>query len=179
MNEYEKQANDFLEKVGATIEVKFVKHAKHFDDDKQARDIYEIKISKKTRSFTFMFGNSLNSSFEYIVAPHLVNKVWNEQMTGGKRGLSADEYKKLKKGNFNLSIRDIYPNPNFKVPTAYDVLTCLQKYDVGTLENFCSEFGYNEDSKKAEKTYNAVAEEFKNVCMLFSDSEIEELQEIQ
>lgn len=64
-------------------------------------------------------------------------------------------------------------------PTAYDVLSCLQKYDVGTFENFCSEFGYSEDSRTAEKVYKAVCEEYLNVCKLWSDSEIEELAEIQ
>jgi hypothetical protein len=46
-------------------------------------------------------------------------------------------------------------------PTAYDILTCLQ-LDVwsvtnnGSFEDFCSEFGYDTDSRKAEKTYNII-----------------------
>ena len=68
---------------------------------------------------------------------------------------------------------------NINYPTAYDVLACLQKYDVGTFENFCSEFGYDEDSRTAEKIYKAVCKEYLNVCKLWSDSEIEELAEIQ
>ena len=63
-------------------------------------------------------------------------------------------------------------------PTMYDVLTCLQKYDVGTFEDFCSEFGYDTDSRAAERTYKAVLKEFAGVEKLFSDV-IEELQEIQ
>lgn len=54
-------------------------------------------------------------------------------------------------------------------PTAYDVLACLTKYDPGTFENFCGEYGYNEDSRKAEKTYKAVVKEFAGVQRLFSD----------
>ena len=65
-----------------------------------------------------------------------------------------------------------------KDPSAYDVLACLQKYDVGTFKNFCDDFGYDEDSKKAEKTYFAVQEEFKKVKALWGDS-LEKLQEIQ
>ena len=64
-------------------------------------------------------------------------------------------------------------------PTAYDILSCLQKYEVGTFENFCSEFGYDEDSRAAEETYKAVCKEYLNVCRLWSESEIEELAEIQ
>ena len=70
-------------------------------------------------------------------------------------------------------------NPNYSAPTAYDVLACLTKYDPGTLEDFCDEFGYDLDSKKAERVYNAVKDEYNNLCMLFSDEELAELTEIQ
>lgn len=63
-------------------------------------------------------------------------------------------------------------------PTLYDVLTCLQKYEVGTFENFCGDFGYDEDSRKAEKVYKAVYKEYDNVNRLFSDC-LDELNEIQ
>ena len=63
-------------------------------------------------------------------------------------------------------------------PTMYDILTCLTKYNPETFENFCSEYGYNEDSIKALKTYKAVQREFNGVNRLFSDI-LEQLQEIQ
>ncbi len=75
--------------------------------------------------------------------------------------------------NFGQSIR-----AGAEEPSLYDVLTCLQKYDVGTFWQFCWEFGYDEDSRTAEKIYKAVCKEFENVERLFSDI-IEELQEIQ
>lgn len=65
-----------------------------------------------------------------------------------------------------------------KEPTMYDVLASIQKYDVGSFENFCGDFGYNQDSRTAERTYKAVCKEFENVEKLFGDV-IEELQEIQ
>ena len=63
-------------------------------------------------------------------------------------------------------------------PTEYDIMTCLQKYEVGTFEDFCSEFGYDEDSRTAERTYKAVVKEYDGVCRIFSDEELEILQEI-
>ena len=69
-------------------------------------------------------------------------------------------------------------NDEFKEPSAYDVLASLTSYDTGTFEEFCSSYGYESDSIKAKKTYEAVVEEFKNVKMLFDDKEIEKLQEI-
>lgn len=64
-------------------------------------------------------------------------------------------------------------------PSAYDVLTCLTKGDPGTFSDFCSEYGYDEDSRKAEKTYKSVVAEWKNVSTFFTAAEIEQLQEIQ
>jgi hypothetical protein len=57
-------------------------------------------------------------------------------------------------------------------------LACLTKYDPGSFEDFCNEFGYKEDSRTAERTYNAVVKEWQNVCMFWNDDEIEELREI-
>lgn len=71
-----------------------------------------------------------------------------------------------------------------KEPSMYDVLACLQKYDVGSFEDFCDEFGYDlyNDSytgknKNSLKIYNAVCKEFDAVDRLFSDI-LDELQEI-
>ena len=52
-------------------------------------------------------------------------------------------------------------------PTAYDVLSCLTKYDVGTFDDFCGEFGYDTDSRKAERTYQAVCREWASVSRVF------------
>ncbi len=75
--------------------------------------------------------------------------------------------------NFGQSI-----NAGAEEPTMYDILTCLQKYDVGSFENFCGEFGYDTDSRKAEKVYKAVCKEYEAMDRLFSDI-MDELQEIQ
>ena len=63
-------------------------------------------------------------------------------------------------------------------PNEYDVLSCLTKYDVGTFADFCSEFGYDQDSRKALKTYNAVCREYIGVCRIWNETEREELAQI-
>ena len=65
-----------------------------------------------------------------------------------------------------------------ETPTMYDILTCLEKYENANFEDFCDNYGYNNDSIKALKTYKAVSKEYKNVFRLFGDI-MEELQEIQ
>lgn len=81
---------------------------------------------------------------------------------------------------YGQSVNDssCFPEERTK-PTAYDVLTCLTKYNPFTFEDFCGAFGYDEDSRKAEKVYKAVVEEWENIKILYSDEEIEKLQEIQ
>ena len=62
-------------------------------------------------------------------------------------------------------------------PTKYDALACLTKSNPGSFENFCWEYGYNSDSRRAERIYKAVCKEWKNVDKLWHD-EIEQFQEI-
>lgn len=177
--DYEKQTKDFLTKTGVMFWAKFLRYDKYFPDDKEGRDIYEITLERGQRKFVFTFGQSINNS---------VYKCVNSD------GKTTHEFKRdrLKscfdsKGRFQplLFHRNIFPlNSEEKIlepkaPTAYDVLACLQKYDVGTFEQFCSEFGYDTDSRTAEKTYHAVKNEYVNVCALWNEAEVLELQEIQ
>lgn len=78
---------------------------------------------------------------------------------------------------FGQSINDSTGNGD-NLPTAYDILSCLTKYDPCDFENFCSEFGYDIDSRKAFKTYKGVRREWKNIERLFTPKQIEQLQEI-
>ena len=63
-------------------------------------------------------------------------------------------------------------------PTLYDVLTCLIKYEVGTFDDFCGNFGYDYDSRSAKKIYKLVLKEYANMERLFSTEELEILQYI-
>ncbi len=64
-------------------------------------------------------------------------------------------------------------------PDEYDIITCITKSDPGSFEDFCGEFGYDTDSRKAEKTYKAVKREWEAVKRVFGEGEcLEALQEI-
>lgn len=168
---YDAQARDFLNKTGAYIQMDFLKNGKHFEDDKDFRDIYKITIKRNSRSFSFDFGQSINESQYY--KDSITGRTYT--LNGGCRtgNFSINDINKYIKGGQRLTL--IKGN----APSEYDVLSCLQNYEVGTFENFCDSFGYNVDSRKAEKIYKAVCEEYNNLCTLFSDAEIELLQEIQ
>ena len=59
-------------------------------------------------------------------------------------------------------------NGNVK-PTMYDVLSCLQKYDCGTFEEFCREFGYDPYESSAKRIYKACVKEYNAVVRLFGN----------
>ena len=50
INEYQQQALDFLEKTNTTIDIKYEKFDKHFEDDTQKRDIYKITIKRTDKN---------------------------------------------------------------------------------------------------------------------------------
>lgn len=68
---------------------------------------------------------------------------------------------------------------NFAEPTMYDVLACLTKYDPGTFDDFCSSFGYNNDSISALQTYGRVMDEWLMMTRMFTHEELELLREIE
>jgi hypothetical protein len=67
---------------------------------------------------------------------------------------------------------------NIVTPSAYDLLACLTKYDPGTFENFCGDFGYDTDSRKALKTYRIIRKQWRQLSDMFNEQELEALAEI-
>ena len=172
-SKYEQQAEAFLKATNTEFKCEFLFNGKYFCDDKEMRDVYRITLTRGRRSYTFQFGQSIVNSGFYYTKGRKVNQIDRSQLTN--KHLVA--WIKLRDYDFlNNGTSDTIHYPI--APTAYDVLACLTKNDPGTFEDFCSEFGYDEDSRKAEKIYNAVLDEWRNVCALFTDEEIEQLQEI-
>jgi len=168
ISEYEQKAIDFLKLTNAEFKVEFLRNGKYFYNDKYERDIYKITLTRGNRIYSFEFGQSIANSGNWFVKDK--NPKFTKSFDDKSRATNWAE----KIGNsFN-----VIKNPNKKEPNSYDVLACLTKYDPGTFENFCDEFGYGTDSKNAEKIYFSVKEEYLNITRLFSDAEIELLQEI-
>lgn len=69
-----------------------------------------------------------------------------------------------------------YYDNNRRTPDEYDVLSCLEKYDVGSYKDFCDNFGYD-NGKDTMKIYKAVVKEVKGVERVFGDV-LEEFAEI-
>ena len=171
---YDEAAKKFAQAINLEFKCEFLKNDKHFENDKETRDIYTISLIRKTRKYVFQFGQSIIDSQYY-------QDVRFKERTYTLSG-------KCRTGNYNIVDIEKYNKSNGvipalklvkgKEPSLYSVLACLTKYDPGTFEDFCSEYGYDTDSRKAEKIYKAVKEEWLNVQALFNDDELEILQEI-
>ena len=182
--DYDAQATEFLRKTNTSFAIEFLRYGKHFEDDTADRDIYKVTLTRGSRVFSFNFGQSLVYSGL---------KFKNKNTGRVYRVISTEKYRKLAFKNNKRRLRwtaflgselpfspqscDTFEFP--KEPSAYDVLACLTKYDPGTFEDFCGDYGYDTDSRKAEKIYPAVVNEYQNVCMLWNDTELELLCEIQ
>ena len=175
--DYDTQAANFLGKTHATITVKFARQGKYLEGDKDERDIYSVSMTRGDRGFTFEFGQSVICSGRYWRDGYSTKGITQ----GREVKLMVNTPREHGTGRYAhpLSFGDWVPNKNFGIPSAYDILSCLTKYDPGDFENFCGDLGYDTDSRAAEKTYRAVKAEYGNLCMLFSGKELELMQKIQ
>lgn len=116
---------------------------------------YELQAEK----FLEKYGLKLRIYNKRKKAPSWDNKLhntysWKLQNSKGEK-TSGKFYDSLY--NTNESI----------LPTAYDILACLQKYDIGTIDDFIQTFGF--DCKKIpisqiRKTYKLVVKEYQGLC---------------
>lgn len=66
--------------------------------------------------------------------------------------------------------------------TEYAILSCLEKYDVGTIDDFVKEFGYEvnswSDVRRIENIYSAVVKQYNKLCEIFTPEQMKQLREI-
>lgn len=172
MNEYEEQAQEFLNRTGTAFTIAFARHAPYFDD-KTPIDVYTVTLTRGNRKYTFEFGQSIADSGHKILDRYgkELKFDWNQNERDTKkfRRAAQDYFQSLS----GLKVREPV------VPNAYEVLAALTKYDPESFENFCDEYGHDKDSRRIEKMYKAVQDEWDNICKLYTDEEIELLKEIQ
>lgn len=169
-NEYEQQARDFAEKHNLTMTATYQGHYPRFGNNITAN--YTITLSRPCkRPFTFTFSTSINDSWCYTDDEKRLKK-----HKGLPPGLDIDKF--MLECLPQFAFRRYIISQTKTAPSLYYVLTCLTKREPGPFEDFCADYGYDTDSRAAEKTWYAVKEEGRAVETLFSDC-LEELEEIQ
>lgn len=169
MNEYLEQTKNFLNKANAKCEIVYGGISRNETWKETAkRNWYDVMITTPRGKMSYVFWDSINNTeISQMTLEEYVEKKL-------KRRYSDFPYNKRKKAERELKMLKAEA-----VPNEYDVLACLEKYDVGTFEDFCSEFGYDEDSRTAERIYIAVIKEYKDLTRIFTEEQMEELSEIQ
>ena len=164
---YKKQANDFCDKYNVKIDI--VKSTNQspplWNDNGKHGYKYDITITRGNVTRSFPFWDSLHN--KELEATLQEAKTW--RFVGGVlNGVWRD----------SSYIQKFLKNNTITTPTNYDVLACLTKYEPGSFNNFCGDYGYNNDSIQARKTWEAVVNEWHEVVQpLFSDC-LDELSEI-
>lgn len=128
MSSYTELANKFLADTHTTMVVGEPAYKRHFSGDTQCRYVFPVKFTRRGKTMSLRFGQSLAA------------------------GCTE--------------------------PTAYDVLSCLTKYEPGEYADFCSEFGYNPEHRESGVVYRAVCREWAGVERLWDDV-LEQLREIE
>ena len=179
ISEYDQQALDFLNLTGAKVDIKLAdnqtcpkwgkcepfRFSQNIFSKRGAVTVphshglqYTVTISREGRKpYTFDFWSSINDTYKSEAA------------------LIA-EYPNMRELDMRRVIKSAVK------PTAYSALTCLSS-DVGvhewTFQEFCDNYGYDTDSRKAKKAYNAVCDQSRALARLFNEEELDQLREIQ
>jgi hypothetical protein len=122
--------------------------------DQQAADF----LTKHGITFSFKLSNTKVPSWKDDSRP--VNHFIATFKKAGKR-MSFDYFDSI--NNYLKGVTEL---------RAYDALTCCSSelHCPDTFEDFCSEFGYDEDSRKDEKTFRAL-KKFSDKLQKFFDTE--------
>ena len=154
MNEYEQQAQDFLKATGTELRIEFSHHGFYFAGDKEKRDVYQFTLKNARGEYTSTFGDSISNT-QARDAKNNPQRYW-----GQKRKPAT-----------------------YRKPSAYDILACLEKYEVDPeFSEWCKEFGYDsrplQEFPEVFKIHQACAEQYRCVRRLFTEEQMDLLREI-
>ena len=166
--ETEKEVEKILQELGVKCDIRFIclSNNPNWGEDK-LRPLYRITLTTKKGIYSYFYWGSIREG-------NL--RQMSEEMYARKKykceysDLSYEE-KHTVKLEFTKELKNL-------VVTPYAVVADLQKYDIGTFEDFCLEFGYDVDSRRALQCYLDVQAQYSELCKIFSEDELERLREI-
>ena len=172
MSEYTQKANEFLNSCPAEMTIIYAGTAPNTNwNDKKPRDMFSFVIKTQKGTMNGIFWDSLDhTELRHITIDEYCKRKYKRL----SRDCTNYELVKAKTELKNIQA-------NIKV-TPYDILSCLQKYHVGSMDDFMHEFGYEikcvKDMTNFINTYNACVEEYNNLCRIFTAEQMKALREI-
>lgn len=132
------------------------------------------------------FLNKCTAELEVHYAGTTVNHLWNEKQKRDMYSFVLKTPRGSMNGIFWDSIKNTKDRWNRRgkpvSPGVYSILACLEKYDVGSMDDFMHEFGYEiksaQDIANFLQTYNAVVKEYNDLCRIFTPEQMVMLREI-
>lgn len=178
MNEYQKQANDFLAKFGITFEA--IRAVPQTCPEWSKCEPYKFHPESFHKPYvTCPHNHGLKYSLQFTrttTGKTLIFPFWNS---------INDTYRQaaLKALQWSASGRMKDEIPRSAVtPTAYDALACISGdahiYSM-QFDEYCNEFGYDTNSIKAKDNYDYGCKFSRDITRFFTADELVELQEIQ
>ena len=174
MTDYERQAKDFLASCNAIMEINFVSTEPNpnWNDEAKRNKYHFIITTPKGR----MQGNFWDSIFNTELCNMTLEQYFRKRY---KRSAKDSTYSEQNKAKRELDFLKADAKP-----TEYSILACLEKYPVdGSIDDFMHEFGYEirntRDFTNLLNTYNAVIQEYNDLCRIFTPEQMERLREIQ
>lgn len=133
------------------------------------------EYAKQTKDFL----ESCNANMTITRIGLEANKNWNEKVLRATYRVTIT----TPLGRMWVKFWDSVHNTKKNIaPNEYDILDCLQKYDVGSFDDFVDEFGYEteepKDLSRAKRIYKGVVKEYEGICRCFTEKQIEQMREI-
>jgi hypothetical protein len=139
---------------------------KHFEDDKEERERLRVQVTRRTRTIQFEYGMSIHDTEILHPTPYSMNS--NNTFKGKHyySTLGFDYKHDVKKAQEAI-----------RASLLSQLLSCMEAeyFCPKSFTDFCSEFGYDEDSRKADRTHRALLEQSAKLERIFSEDEIQAL----
>lgn len=169
MTEVRERIQKIFKEQNITMDIYFVGFTINEDwGDTKRRPLYEITLSSPKKTMRFHFWDSIYRA-EIM------------QMTN-------DDYAKE---CYKCAYADLPSQDKIKIHkeladkkaacalTEREVLDCLSFSDPGNFFDFCEGYGYDKDSREAEKIYHAVLKEYLGLRNIFTAEQLDELLALQ
>ena len=173
MSDYTQKALEFLNACPAEMQILYAgKAINHLWNDKEPRDMFSFVIKTQRGTMNGIFWDSLHNTR----LRNMTFKEYYEKCTNRSYDFaSAQEKLRYQK--------ELKEKKDLVKPTPDSILSCLEKYEVGSMDDFMYEFGYEikcvKDMINFINIYNAVVKEYNDLCRIFTPKQMKMLREIQ
>lgn len=172
MSECTQKALEFLNACPAEMQILYAGTAvNHLWNDKEPRDMFSFVIKTQRGTMNGIFWDSLHNTR----LRNMTFKEYYEKCTKRSYDFASAQEKIRYQKELKEMVKLIKPTP-------YSILACLEKYEVGSMDDFMHEFGYEIKSAKDManfiQIYNAVVKEYNDLCRIFTPKQMETLREI-